>query len=125
MVSEDGKEQGDTDMNELDEERVARNLALHLAAADGDLEECKALLKPTDEAIQGADAWWEDESHLNWSALHFAANGGHTDVVKLLLRCGAIWNAVDALGNTAADVCWSLNDEQTYRVLFEGRSNHI
>lgn len=85
----------------LPAERVARNLALHMAAAEGDLRECVALLDgdqgddpdDDDDASKGADAWWEDESHLGWSALHFAANGGHADVVDLLLKRGALWNA--------------------------------
>lgn len=69
-------------------ERVALNLSLHIAAADGNVDECEKLLKE-----EGADAWWEDESTLNWSALHFAANGGHTKLVQSLLRQGALWNA--------------------------------
>ena len=70
------------------EERVALNLSLHVAAADGDYAVCERLLKE-----EGADAWWEDENTLNWSALHLAANGGFTKLVKLLLRRGALWNA--------------------------------
>lgn len=76
------------DTGGLSAERVSLNISLQLAAADGDYAECEKLLKQ-----EGADAWWEDDSVLNWSALHFAANGGHTKLVKLLLRHGALWNA--------------------------------
>jgi protein arginine N-methyltransferase 2 len=82
------KESEAADGLDLAEERIALNLSLHIAAADGNYEECLTLLKE-----EGADAWWEDENALNWSALHFAAEGGHTKVVKLLLRRGALWNA--------------------------------
>lgn len=83
-----GKSKDEGEEDGLAEERVALNLALHLAAADGNYQECLTLLKE-----EGADAWWEDENALNYSALHFAAEGGHTKVVKLLLRRGALWNA--------------------------------
>ena len=84
----EGMEDDDEGLNGLAPERVALNLSLHLAAADGNYEECLTLLKD-----EGADAWWEDQGALNWSALHWAAEGGHTKVVKLLLRRGALWNA--------------------------------
>lgn len=82
----------DTDMA-LPPERVARNIALHLAAGAGNLAECETLLDCDDDGGDGADAWWEDEDHLGWSALHHAADGGHRDVAMLLLRRGALWNA--------------------------------
>lgn len=78
----------DQGLDGLAPERVALNLSLHLAAADGNYDECQTLLEK-----EGADAWWEDESALNWNALHWAAEGGHTLVVSLLLRRGALWNA--------------------------------
>jgi len=81
-------EEGEESLSGLSAERVALNLFLHIAAADGNYDECEKLLK-----VEGADAWWEDENTLNWSALHFAANGGFTKLVKLLLRRGALWNA--------------------------------
>jgi hypothetical protein len=84
-MASDGE--GEEDFNGLSAERVALNLSLHIAAADGNYAECEKLLKE-----EGADAWWEDENTLNWSALHFAANGGFTKLVKLLLRCGALWS---------------------------------
>lgn len=104
--------------------RVARNLELHLAAESGDLTLVQSLLSssPTpgdSDDSGGVDVWYEDPSSSNWSALHFAAEQGHAEVVKLLLRHGALWNAVDANGVTAAQVAWSMNHERCYRLIFE------
>ena len=104
--------------------RVARNLELHLAAESGDLALVQSLLSssptPGEEGDEGGvDVWYEDPSAANWSALHFAAEQGQIEVVKLLLRHGAIWNAVDANGYTAAQVAWSMNHEKCYRAIFE------
>ncbi|GAK64878.1 arginine N-methyltransferase [Moesziomyces antarcticus] len=104
--------------------RVARNLELHLAAESGDLALVQSLLSssPTpgdSDDAGGVDVWYEDPSSANWSALHFAAEQGHAEVVKLLLRHGALWNAVDANGVTAAQVAWSMNHERCYRLIFE------
>lgn len=63
----------------------------------------------------------QDEDTIGWSALHFAAEGGHTKLVKLLLRKGALWNAVDQRGITAAEIAWSLNDNKTYQTILEGK----
>ncbi|EPQ28325.1 uncharacterized protein PFL1_04152 [Pseudozyma flocculosa PF-1] len=100
----------------LPAERVALNLQLHVAAARGDLEACKALL---DHQPYGADAWYEDADAHGWSALHYAAEAGHAAVIRLLLRRGAIWNAVDHFGITAAEVAHSMNWEKCYRALFD------
>ncbi|SPO22263.1 related to RMT2 - protein-arginine N-methyltransferase [Ustilago trichophora] len=104
--------------------RVARNLELHLASEQGDLSLVQSLLSssPTPGAEDdqgGVDVWYEDPSSANWSALHFAAEQGHVEVVKLLLRHGALWNAVDANGFTAAQVAWSMNHEKCYRAILE------
>jgi len=108
-------------------ERVQRNLALHRAAEKGDLEQCKLLLLPDaqnpttrDGQTGAADIWFADDATLGWDALHFASDAGHLDVVKLLLKHGALWNAVDHLGFTAADVAWSRNYTKVYDVLFQG-----
>ncbi|WFD25788.1 type IV protein arginine methyltransferase [Malassezia nana] len=104
------------------EQRIERNLALLKASYEGDLEECKKLLAPTiseGDWDGSADAWYADEDMLRWDALHYAADGGHTEVVRLLLQSGAPWNAVDALGYTAADVAWSRNHTACYGLLFE------
>ncbi|SNX82796.1 related to RMT2 - protein-arginine N-methyltransferase [Melanopsichium pennsylvanicum] len=114
--------------------RVARNLELHLAAESGDIATITSLLNypasffssstinnnnDDDDDRGGVDVWYEDPSSANWSALHFAAEQGHTQVVKLLLQNGAIWNAVDANGFTAAQVAHSMNHEYCYRAIFE------
>lgn len=104
--------------------RIARNLELHLAAESGDLALIKSLLssspRPDDGDDEGGvDVWYEDPSSSGWSALHFAAEGGHLEVVKVLLRHGAIWNAVDANGVTAAEVARSMNYDKVYEVIFE------
>ncbi|CBQ70822.1 related to RMT2-protein-arginine N-methyltransferase [Sporisorium reilianum SRZ2] len=103
--------------------RVARNLELHLAAESGDLALIQSLLSSPssdqDDDDGGVDVWYEDPSSANWSALHFAAEQGHLEVVQLLLRHGAIWNAVDANGFTAAQVAWSMNYEKVYRAIFD------
>ncbi|KAJ1039516.1 hypothetical protein NDA14_004914 [Ustilago hordei] len=103
--------------------RMARNLELHLAAEAGDLLLVKSLLSsspsPEEDDEGGVDVWYEDPSSANWSALHFAAEGGHLEVVKVLLRHGAIWNAVDANGFTAAQVAWSRNYTKVYEAIFE------
>lgn len=109
----------DQDGDSMPEERIARNIALHIAAADGNFTECEILLNDEKDGTKGADAWWEDESHLRWNALHFAVNGQHAEIVKLLLKRGGIWNAIDELGFTPADYAWSLNNEEIYWILFE------
>lgn len=116
----DGDHAMDQDGIGMSEERIARNIALHIAVADGNFAECETLLNGDDEdEFNGADAWWEDENHLRWNALHFAVHNGHANIVKLLLKRGGIWNAIDELGFTPADYAWSLNDEEIYQILFE------
>lgn len=102
--------------------RLQRNAELLHAAAANDLGTCKVLLSPSDtenEVWDGsADAWYADEE-LGWDALHYAADHGNAPLVKLLLQCGALWNAVDNLGYTAGDVAWSRNATPCYTLLLE------
>jgi len=58
---------------------------------------------------------YQDED--GWSALHAAASIGDAELVKDLLRRGALWNSVDNAGNTAGDIALSLNDEGSYRAI--------
>lgn len=92
------------------------NEQLCLAASRGDIATIKALL--TDES-SGVQPWYESPHCLNWSAVHFAAENGHTECVSYLLRNGALWNAVDINGTTAAEVAWSNNWDKTYAALLE------
>ncbi|PAV18494.1 arginine methyl transferase [Pyrrhoderma noxium] len=64
---------------------------------------------------QGAPLWYQDEDGN--SALHAAAYNEDKELVDLLLEKGAVWNAVDNLGNTAGDVALSLNNEGCYRAI--------
>lgn len=103
-------------------ERIERNLALHRAAEEGDIVACETLLSITQPGADwdgSADAWFADEDMLGWDALHYAADAGHIDVIRVLLKNGALWNAVDDLGFTAADIAWSRNHTRCYDVLFE------
>ncbi|KAI1145495.1 hypothetical protein F4825DRAFT_243403 [Nemania diffusa] len=63
---------------------------LYSAAAGGGYNETKRLLE------QGADA--SMRTRFRWTALHWAANNGHADVVRLLLEYGADVNAVSDTG---------------------------
>ncbi|KAL5523538.1 hypothetical protein ACEPAG_7711 [Sanghuangporus baumii] len=70
-------------------------------------EEVKALIE------QDAPLWYQDNEGN--SALHAAAYIEDKELINYLIRKGAIWNAVDNLGNTAGDVALSLNNEECYR----------
>lgn len=108
---------------ELPLARIERNMELLRAAENGDAQKCLMLLSKSengDKSWDGsADTWFADANTLGWDALHFAADGGHVDIVHILLQHGALWNAVDELGYTAADVAWSKNHSACYQELFE------
>ncbi len=120
------EEQAVASSSSLPQEQLDLNLAL-LRACDGfhsppsssaagadRLAHIKQLLE------QGAHAWYEDARQAGWSSLHFAAEQGDAELCRLLLReGGAIWNAVDQLGFTAAEVAASYNHLACYRVIFE------
>lgn len=69
------------------------------------------------EELIDADAalWFQDNEGT--SPLHAAAYVGNKELVDKFLNEGAIWNAVDNLGNTAGDIALSLNDEACYNLI--------
>ncbi|KAH8118991.1 S-adenosyl-L-methionine-dependent methyltransferase [Phellopilus nigrolimitatus] len=73
--------------------------------------------RPLDEVkkliYQDTPLWCQDDDGN--SALHAAAYAENGELVDLLIERGAIWNAVDNLGNTAGDIALSLNNEGCYR----------
>ncbi|CAO1634044.1 unnamed protein product [Parajaminaea phylloscopi] len=94
------------------------NETLLAAASRGDLATLKALFAD-DASTSDFQPWYESPSCLGWSALHFAAENGHTACIQYLLRNGALWNAVDVNGVTAAEVAWSNNWDRSYAALVE------
>lgn len=79
-------------------EAAQHDLALVLAAQDGDavvcVERCKRL---SQESISARD----DEG---LTALHYAASGGNANCVRVLLDCGASVENTDSCGRTAQQV---------------------
>lgn len=63
----------------------------HYAANEGDESSVKAFLEGS-----GSPDVLDDNG---WTLLHFAAQGRHIDIARLLLRSGANPNLVDAHGN--------------------------
>ncbi|GAW05193.1 arginine methyl transferase [Lentinula edodes] len=65
---------------------------------------------------EGAPLWYQTESE-GMSALHAAAYMQNTELVQYLIDEGAIWNSVDNLKYTAADVALSFNNETIYTII--------
>ncbi|KAI6157754.1 hypothetical protein BKA82DRAFT_13951 [Pisolithus tinctorius] len=63
----------------------------------------------------GAPLWFQDNEGI--SPLHAAAYVGSEQLVKMFLAEGAVWNAVDDLGNTAGDIALSMNNEECYKLI--------
>ncbi|GAA6017103.1 hypothetical protein JCM11491_003259 [Sporobolomyces phaffii] len=65
------------------------------------------------------DCWISDpNSTQGWTALHAAAYVGDVSLLKTLLRKGnAVWNLVDNLGCSAADIAYSMNNAKAYKFL--------
>lgn len=80
------------------------------AATSSPLSEIRRLLK------SGAPTWYQEPT-MGWSCLHFAAERGDPTIVKALLEGGAVWNAIDHLGYTPADVSLSVNDAESYLLI--------
>jgi ankyrin repeat protein len=67
---------------------------IHDAAANGDLEKVKALLKDNPDLVSSKD-------NTSWQPMHWAAYNGHKDMVELLLANKADINAKDKNGMSA------------------------
>lgn len=63
----------------------------------------------------GAPLWFQDNDGI--SPLHAAAYVANEKLVQMFLADGAVWNAVDNLGNTAGDIALSMNDESIYSLI--------
>jgi len=63
----------------------------------------------------GAPLWYQDED--GFSALHASCFQENSSLIQMLIDKGAIWNAVDSNGNSAADVALSLNNAECYRII--------
>lgn len=63
----------------------------------------------------GAPLWFQDNEGI--SPLHAAAYVGSEQLVKMFLDEGAVWNAVDNLGNTAGDIALSMNNDECYKLI--------
>jgi len=93
ILAEEEEEQQDDDQ----EERPSGQSALHVAAADGDLEEVEKILGNHSTDILNS----KDEN--DWQAIHEAVRGGHTEVVKYLVAMGA---DIGATTSTGGSVLW-------------------
>ncbi|KAL4073997.1 hypothetical protein J3A83DRAFT_4232837 [Scleroderma citrinum] len=63
----------------------------------------------------GAPLWFQDNDGV--SPLHAAAYVANENLIKIFLDDGAVWNAVDNLGNTAGDIALSMNNESCYKLI--------
>ncbi|TRM69857.1 S-adenosyl-L-methionine-dependent methyltransferase [Schizophyllum amplum] len=64
----------------------------------------------------GAPLWYQNEEE-GISALHAAAYMQNEELVQLLLKKGAIWNAADNMKNTAGDIALSFNNARIYTLI--------
>lgn len=92
------------------EELVPLAQALIAAAQTAPLSQISAILE------KGAPAWYQDED-LGWSCLHYAAERREPAILEVLIKGGAVWNAVDKWGRTAGEVCLSLGDRDGWEII--------
>ena len=100
--------------------RDAYSMPLHKAAGNGMLEMVNALLKYADRQDGGAKEIIHAQDEDRWTPLHYAARGGHDEIVELLTQKGANVMASDNDQQTPlhvaarwghSDVCVTLIDE--------------
>ncbi|ORY23543.1 S-adenosyl-L-methionine-dependent methyltransferase [Naematelia encephala] len=84
--------------------------ALLSASESASISSIKTLLD------QGAPAWYQDDA-LGWSCLHYGAERRDTQILEVLLRGGAVWNAVDKWGRTAGEVCLSFGWREGWQII--------
>lgn len=92
-------------LNELD---ARGEFPLYKAAAGGNYDDVKRMLE------QGADP--SMSTFYKWTALHWAVNNGHKDVIELLLSHGADINAVSDTGRRPLSMA---HDEGIRQMLIE------
>lgn len=98
---------------EFTEAKEELALSLITTILANDIDAAKALVSE-----KMADSWFQDDQ--GWTALHAAASIGNLDLCTFLLRSGnGVWNLTDALGNTAGDIAFSLNESEVYQFLLQ------
>ncbi|KAJ7178479.1 arginine methyl transferase [Mycena crocata] len=113
-------------MSEPDLDTVVTVLGEHLInsiLAEESLDAIKQII------ANDAPLWYQNESEgmlsssvdnnskKGISCLHAAAYTQSIELVKLLIEDGAVWNAVDYLGHTAACIAASFNNEVIYTII--------
>jgi hypothetical protein len=93
---------------------------IHDAAADGDVEMVRSLLKDDPDLVFGKSAI------TGGTALHFAAASGHKDVVELLLANKAEVNSKDGFGRTPYSLAVFGHQKDVAKLLHQhgGRLEH-
>lgn len=84
---------------------------LQKAAAEGKLETVEKLLDG------GADACEGNEEGM--TPLILAAQNGHAEVVRALLKASAPWNALDSSGKCAGDYAMEAGHQEAFDVLLD------
>ncbi|XP_067129565.1 uncharacterized protein [Centruroides vittatus] len=98
----------------LDEE--TRNLSIHDAARNGDLDIVKLLSKANRKFIETVD-------ERGWTPTHLAAANNHVEIVKFLAREGAHVSALDPSGYTALHTAAMQGHKDCIEVLLEAEAN--
>ena len=93
---------------------AADESALMLAALQGELVLCKALIK------NGADV-----NKPDWAPLHYAATNGHLDVMNLLLEENAYIDAASPNGTTPLMMAAHYGTESAVKLLLEAGADPL